>query len=636
MQKPTLRERVRYRFDDWMSRGTVALMLLLGAATAVFVIILAVVVYVVRAYPDDAPTADFWDVLWGNLMRTLDPGTMGGDTGWGFRALMLVVTVGGLIIVASLIGIISGAFDSKVDELRKGRSRVLESGHTLILGWSPKVFSIVSELAIANESRGRSAIVVLADRDKVEMEDAIRAEVGATGRTRVICRSGDPMNLNDLELGSPHDARSIVILASDGDDDADSTVIKTALALTNNPNRGADEFHIVAELDDPANLEAARLVGRDETHWVLASDLISRVTVQTCRQSGLSVVYTELLDFGGDEIYFTEQPTLVGRNFGEVQTAFATSTVIGIASGVAVRGTTAPVAAPSVTINPPASMLLAPGDQLIVIAEDDSTIALADRVAPDRAAIVAPRATVARPEHTLVLGCNSGLVLMLRELHDYVAPGSTVRVVAAGDCPELPALDGLDVRVERADPTSRGALDALEVYRYDHIIVLAEKESLPAQRADARTLITLLHLRDIAERHDVDLNVVSEMLDDRNRELAEVTNADDFIVSEKLVSLMLSQVSENRMLAEVFATLFSSEGSEIYLRPADTYIEPGVAVDFYTVAEAALLRGETAIGYRVAADAHDATRAYGVHVNPTKPARIVFAPGDRVIVLAEN
>ncbi|MCS5733646.1 CASTOR/POLLUX-related putative ion channel [Herbiconiux daphne] len=624
MSRPGLAERARYRFDTWMSRGTVALMLLLAAATVVFVVVLAVIVYLVHAYPDDASSADFLDVLWGNLMRTLDPGTMGGDSGWGFRALMLVVTVGGLVIVASLIGIVSGAFDSKVDELRKGRSRVLESDHTLILGWSPKVFSLIGELALANESRGRSAIVVLADRDKVEMEDAIRAEVGPTGRTRVICRTGDPMNLHDLELVSPHDARSIVLLASDGDDDPDSTVIKTALALTNNPGRKAGAYHIVGELEDPGNLEAARLVGRDETHWVLASDLISRVTVQTCRQSGLSVVYTELLDFGGDEIYFTEQPSLTGRPMAEIQGAFSRSTVIGMVSG----GT--------VVINPSGDTVLAAGDELIVIAEDDSTIALAASVAPDERAIVAPVEIEAVPEHTLVLGCNAGLAMMLRELHDYVAPGSTVRVVADQEPPPLPHLRGLDVTFLRADVTSRAVLDDLRVYEADHIIVLAAKETLPAQRADARTLITLLHLRDIAERHEVDLNVVSEMLDDRNRELAEVTNADDFIVSEKLVSLMLSQVSENRLLADVFATLFSSQGSEIYLRPAEAYIVPGVPVDFYTVLEAARRSGETAIGYRVAADAHTAERAYGVHVNPPKEEQIAFAAGDRVIVLAEN
>jgi hypothetical protein len=99
---------------------------------------------------------------------------------------------------------------------------------------------------------------------------------------------------------------------------------------------------------------------------------------------------------------------------------------------------------------------------------------------------------------------------------------------------------------------------------------------------------------------------------------------------------MLTQVSENRLLAEVFADLFSSTGSEIYLKPAEAYIAQGAEVDFYTVLEAARRAGETAIGYRLAADARAADRAYGVHVNPPKSARLTFAPGDRIIVLAES
>ena len=311
------------------------------------------------------------DILWGNLMRTLDPGTMGGDTGWAFRIFMLIITIGGLIIVASLIGIISGAFDSKVEELRKGRSRVLENDHTVILGWSSKVFPIINEICVANESRGKSAIVILADRDKVEMEDDIKAQVPRSRSAaradedhRALRRPDEPRRARGRRTSTPPAASSCS--APEDDDDPDSAVIKTTLAVTNNPKRKDGEYHIVGELQDPGNLEAARLVGHDEAHWVLANDLISRIMVQTCRQSGLSVVYSELLDFDGAEIYFSEQPTLVGKTFFDAQLAFADSMVIGHRAGR--QGDCS-------TRHPTPSSRH--GDSLIVIAEDDDAIKLA-------------------------------------------------------------------------------------------------------------------------------------------------------------------------------------------------------------------------------------------------------------------
>lgn len=626
---PSAGERLRYWFDNWMSRGPIALMALLGVATIAFVAVLGTIAWIVLTLIRDEnnlgdTTAGPLDLIWRSLMRTLDPGTMGGDETWPFRIMMLIVTIGGLVIVASLIGIVSGAFDSKVEELRKGRSRVLEQDHTLILGWSTKVFPIVREIATANLSRGKSAIVILADRDKVEMEDDIKAQVGDTGKTKIIVRSGDPMNLAELEVANPHTARSIVVLAPDDADDPDSTVIKTALAVTNNPRRKEGSYHIVGELQDPGNLEAATLVGRDEAHWVLSTELISRITVQTCRQSGLSVVYSELLDFDGAEIYFTEQPTLAGKTYFDAQLAFAESAVMGLVQGG------------KVTLNPKADTVLAAGDLIIVIAEDDDTIALGEPGTPDLGVVSDSTVDPARPESTLVLGHNEGLQLMLTELDGYSTPRSRVAIVADVDEPGFDGLVNLDVTFQRGDPTSRAVLDALYVHEFDHIIVLAAKETLPAQRADAKTLITLLHLRDIAVKKGADLNVVSEMIDDRNRELAEVTQADDFIVSDQLISLMLSQLSENKRLTDVFDELFSSSGAEIYLRPSDLYVPEGVEADFYTVLEAARRRGETAIGYRVEAHARSSEHSYGVTVNPTKSVRRAFAPGDKVIVLAEH
>jgi len=92
------------------------------------------------------------------------------------------------------------------------------------------------------------------------------------------------------------------------------------------------------------------------------------------------------------------------------------------------------------------------------------------------------------------------------------------------------------------------------------------------------------------------------MLDINNRNLAEVTKANDFIVSDKLLSLLLAQIAENKSLSTVFEDMFDPDGAEIYLKPADIYIKPGSRLDFYTLLAAGAQRNETVIGYRIAAD----------------------------------
>ena len=133
------------------------------------------------------------------------------------------------------------------------------------------------------------------------------------------------------------------------------------------------------------------------------------------------------------------------------------------------------------------------------------------------------------------------------------------------------------------------------------------------------------------------INVVSEMIDVRNRELAEVTRADDFVVSNKLVSLMLAQASENEYLSAIFDDLLDEDGSEIYMRPVGDYVDLDLPVSFYTIAEAARRRGETAIGFRRRRpDDADGRNMGGVVVNPSKSERLTYEPEDRVIVLAED
>ncbi|MBN2386325.1 MAG: NAD-binding protein [Anaerolineales bacterium] len=640
LRKPTFNQRVQYFFDNFMSRGTGAL--IGGLAFVTLLIIVAAGGLVALGgrllAPGGADTLSFTEATWGSLMRTLDPGTMGGDEGWGFRIMMLLVTIGGILIVSTLIGVLTAGVDSKLEELRKGRSRVLENGHTLILGWSPQIFTILSELMVANVNQKKARIVILAGRDKVAMEDELRERVETVGSTRIICRSGNPLDLTDLEIVGPHTAKSIIVLPPENDD-PDTYIIKSLLAITNNPNRRPEPYHIVTQIQDAKNMDVIQMIGeRDNVQAVLMGDLIARFTAQTSRQSGLSVIYTELLNFGGDEIYFSQEPSLIGKTYGEILLAYEDSTILGIRK-----------ADGSAALNPPMETVLAPDDHLFALSEDDDTVCVSglDSIPFDEAALRTQDRTAApRSEACLVLGWNRYAATIIRELDNYVAKGSKVLVVADTEVSadvkavqkqikqSCSRLSNQKVIFLEGDTTDRHLLEEVKVVDYDHVIALSYA-GLGVQEADAKTLVTLLHLRDISERDATPFSIVSEMLDLRNRLLAEVARVDDFIVSDHLISLMLAQLSENAGLFAVFGDIFDPEGAEIYLKSVGDYVATGQPVNFYTLVEAARRRGETAIGYRLACEARNAARSYGVHTNPKKSEMVTFAPDDKIIVVAE-
>lgn len=631
MDKPGFWTRARYEFDKTMAAGPIALIGWLGLLSLLVILAATTFLLVTGIVADGSDSQGFSEYFWQAAMRAIDAGTLGGDNGWPYRLVMLVVTIAGIFIVSALIGVLNSGLEAKLDQLRKGRSKVLESNHTIILNWSPSIFDVISELVIANESRKKPRIVVMSTRDKVEMEDELADKIGDLKNTRIICRSGDPTDLFDIGLTNPQTSRSVIILSPEGDD-PDSQVIKSILALTNAPDRRAHPYRIAAEIREEASVDVARVVGGNEVQLVLADDLIARVMVQSTRQPGLSAVFTELLDFDGCEIYVTPQPELAGKSFGEAVLAYDTSALIGLCSDGGV-----------VTLNPPADTLIAADTRVILIAEDDDAIAL-DGVARTDAAMAPPQVDeVKRPERTLLLGWNRRASLVASELSRYVAPGSLLTIAA-----DFPAMDeavgainlvgsNLTVESRRVDISRRAEVAALEPTDYDHILVLGYGDILADQAADTRTLVALLHLRRIAEDVGSDVSIVSEMIDVRNRELARVTRVDDFVVSNKLVSLMLAQASENEHLEAIFTDLLDEDGSEVCLRPVENYVPIGEPVDFYRVAAVALTRGEVAIGYNRIGEVDASDRGLGgIVINPTKSERICYKDGDRIVVLARG
>jgi voltage-gated potassium channel Kch len=620
----SLAARLRYRFDAVMSRGVSVVILWLTIVTVAFVLVVALflTLFDVGINQDADPT--FVERFWQAFIRILDPGTFSGDAGWSLRIPTLAVTLLGVVVGASLIGLVVAAVDRKVEELRRGRSSIIERGHTVILGWSPRVFTLVSEIIVANQNQPRGCIAILAPKDKTEMEESLRARIGGTGRTRLVCRTGEPSNPRELPIVNVAEARSVVVLAG-GDDKriGDAQAVKAVLAVMSG-DPSLERSAVVVELDDAETARALQEAGRGRVLPVRAADVIARITAQACRQAGLSSVCRDLLDFDSDEIYFEPAPELAGHTFGEALLAYDRSSVIG---RLAADGT--------IAVNPPMDTMFEAGDSVIAISQDDDTVVFSGFRDEAGSQVVTSPVSPERSERLLIVGWNQLGPLILEELDRFVPPGSDVDVLADADLVDPGKLTAGELEHLRTtfQPTD-GKLDRLISFaierRPDKVIILGYRSGLSPEEADARTLLTLLLLRrGLAAHPQHRARIVTELLDSRDVELAEASGADDFVVSDELSSLMLAQLSERTELEPVLVDLLDVGDSALALRPSERYLaEPA---PFARVVAAARVRGEVAIGYRQARGADGRPH---VRLNPPKSETVALDGDDQVVVIA--
>jgi ion channel POLLUX/CASTOR len=604
----TVVERIRYRFEQTLSKGPARVIGWLSLLTLVIIVVTGLIELVIGKFGGsrDGSLLENW---WQAMLRVLDSGTFAGDADWPTRLLSLVVTIAGIFIAGSLIGLIATTVDRKIDDLSKGRSRVIEDDHTVILGWNDHVSALVSELIEANRSAGGRPIVILAPRDKSEMEQVLADRVSKRHGSTVVVRSGDPANPDDLRRMNLLTARSVVVLRGESGDPA---VVKAVLAV-----RGVDPAmgrSVVCELNSASTAQLLRSVTDGKVATVNSDLVIAEVTAQACRQEGLAAVYRELLDFDGDEIYIQAVPEAVGKRYANVQFGFASSTVIGVAS-----------AEGRVQLNPPGDQIVGERDQLIVVAADDDTVVWDGNGLIPTGGVADQSPAAPLPIRVLMVGWGNLGEVVIRELDDFMGPGSTIDVVADPLVIQLPNPEAIQTRNARLSVRA-ASLDqaaAVNTSGYDQVIVLGYRDGIDIDEADSRTLLTLLSLR---RSLTPGARIVGEILDPANVVLAQSTGADDFIVSDELVALMVAQLSEQPMLQAVFDDLFDAEGSAIMCNPVGWYTQ-NLGCLWGDIAGAAIQRNETAMGLRT-----DATGA--IRLNYPKSDHLALTEADQVIVIA--
>ena len=646
----SLSQRVRYSFDNFMAGGGRSIFVALVVTFIVVLVVLSVLRIVVVIFIDGP--VERGDGAWRQLLITFlemtDPGSMTQDIETSPWFLVFTVLAGliGIVMFSALIAFLTTSLEQRLAAFRKGHSKVLHTGHSLILGWNDRIVDILNELVLANESEDDAVVVILADRDKEEMDDHLAQYLDSTANTRVITRSGSPSAPVDLGVASVEACRSAIVLARCNASDAgtdrrssDINVIKTILAVRAARPDG-HRLNIVAEVFDESNRRLAESVAPEEVTIVDADDVLARIIVQTSRSVGVAQVYDEILSFAGSELYLIAGPWESGTAFREMSFHFSDGVAVGLrrADG-------------ELLMNPPTDTSVDEGDELVVLAQDDSTIDFqADRVmTPQEHDRVSNRRSI-RPERQLLIGWTSKASTIVREFGEYVAPGSEIDVLLRSDAPGIPAeiasvdaeLDNVELSVLEGDPLTDDILERLDPYAYEEIVILSQHGggATDDTRTDAETVMILLLLRNVLREHRSDgrpPKLITEVLDSTTQALVAETGVYDFIVSNRLVSQVLAQLSEDPRKAQVFDHLFAERGAEIYCKPVERYLpEVPSVVTFGDLIAAGHARGEIVLGVKLAEFERDPDRRFGIRLVPNKGEPIDLDAPDSLVVLAND
>lgn len=648
----SLSKRLRYRFEQFMAKGGtsifISLLIAFLVCFATIVLIRGLILWFVGPLPDYNTVNDFWDHMWYTFLQMTDPGNMYQDsftTGW-VRITTVIAGFAGVILFSALIAFITTALDNLLYEFRKGRGIILEKDYTLILGWNERVIDIIRELIIANESEEYASIVILSKTNKEEIDDYISKRLPNTLTTKIVTSNGDSSNINELRRINAVDAKSIIVMASCADSASyedkllsDTYAIKTIMAMITLQD-GENELPIITEIFTEQKRNIIEFFDDENIIALDSWDIMGKLLVQTSLTSGLEMVYNEILSFDLSEVYFYEADW-GDTPFGELPYHFADGIPLGIHKP---DGT--------LILRPGDDTILGEDDELLILADDDSTIDFQEEKLFTSKDLAYKHHTLEqKSKRILILGWHDVGNIFVRESDEYLKEGSEFDVMIKEPSEtiikHIQEIDeeypNIKITLHKENTLDIDNLKKLNPYSYQNIIILSQDpEEKSAEKVDSDTLMILLLLRKIAKLENIEMStsdtkIITQVLNSDNQDLIVQTDVDDFIISNKLITMILAQLSEEPLIKKLYDDIFQEDGSEIYVKPASLYFtEFPVKEDFASILGQARKRDEICLGIRFGDLSKDAEQNFGVKLNPPKDMIFEITENDYLVVLAED
>jgi len=642
--------RIRYRIDNFMSKGSSSIFLAL-LVLFLFGFLVMVFFRVIANYLVPDETLSGWmEIPWRVYVAVMEGSAAetDGDSNWAAKMTSIIGVMIGLILFSSMVAFITSVFEAKLAELQRGRSIVLEKDHTLILGFGDRIIEIIRELIEANESEPDASIVILAEDDKEYMDNIIRDNISDFVTTRIITRSGVVTNIKNLKKVMAKEAKSIIIMNSAASwrpkeelKLADALVLKSIMSIIAISD---SEEHppIICEIHSDRDRDLAENISNGIVKALNEVSVLSRMIAQLAlSRNGLSVVYSDMVGFDGNEFYFYQPDEGWGGplTFGESTNRFKSSTPMGIykANG-------------EIILNPPPETSISENDELIVFAEDDSTIYYFKEPVYNALVSEIPQTTMAlRNQRVALLNWTPKTSIIMEKLCSYLPPGSELYTYVPEINKEMESFKkslfniypDLNISLNQMDFNDLNKLNDINPQSFDSILILSPGGAT-IEEMDAFVISLLIRIRQILRNSGKSQwpKLITEVMDSENIDIILNSGVEDFMVSNQFVSQIMAQVSEEPLALDVYDDLFQAEGSELYIKPISYYFpfdgKESITVVYGECVHAAQLRGEIILGAQLQTREKDKDKMFGISLIPDKNQEFTFTKEDGLIALAKD
>ena len=227
------------------------------------------------------------------------------------------ITIFGILILSSIIGIITNSISTRMQELRTGKTKIEEKDHIVLFNFSRRLVPLLNELCKAYENEKQSFVIVSNEEPLIAMEK-IKSVIKIPKNITILARKGNAWQKSLLDRINLEKAKQVIILKPDINElfktemDCDVEVGKSMSSIigskeyNKNPCRIFSEFHNqrtgFSYLEFTFNIWAEK--GFLPPEIVSSEELKSNILSQCINTPDLTEIYDNLFGYEGSEVYF--------------------------------------------------------------------------------------------------------------------------------------------------------------------------------------------------------------------------------------------------------------------------------------------------------------------------------------------